>query len=66
MASNLVYSGRSLGPKLHSHSGLYYRNPCYAATSLLRIATILTEGTGDPAHSVPPIINHNKASQRGS
>jgi len=31
----LCLQGCSVWPRLHSHSGLYFRNPCYAATSLL-------------------------------
>jgi len=43
--SHLVYSSRSPWPRLHSHSGLYFRNTCYAATSLLRITAITSPPT---------------------
>jgi len=39
------YSGRSLWPRLHSNSGLYFRNPCNVATSLLWITAITSPPT---------------------
>jgi len=46
MAGHLAYSSCSFWPRLHSYSGLlYFRNPCYAATSLLRITAITSPPT---------------------
>jgi len=33
MTSHLVYNDRSLWPRMDFHSGFYFKNPCYAATS---------------------------------
>jgi len=66
MEGHLVYSGRSLWPRLHFHSGLYFRNPFYAAIFLLCITAKLhhqlSKLTYDCGHVAPPIINHNIAS----
>jgi len=50
----------TLAQPLHSHSGLYFRDPCYVATSPLCITTISSpptnkltciQWTGDSAHN---------------
>ena len=61
MGGHLVYYGHSPWSQLHHHSGLYFTNPCFAATFLLRITATISPPArkltfvlrpGAPAHSI--------------